>query len=129
MTKVIEGTIPYKLTVSEKGEWLIEYETTIENDMASLAIAQRVMEVCAVRLRHDKKELTGKQRKFITQRLNKAIDARFGLMIICGWMLGVYQDYKEFLAKQEEKRGDKADVPEELDKLPLTEKETFEDGQ
>lgn len=127
MTKTIEGTISYKIIIPEKGEWTIEYDSSIENDLASMAISQRVMEICMIKLKEEKTIFTGKRRKYVSDKLNKAIDARFGLMIICDWMFDIYQEYKEFLAKQEA-RNNKIEVPEELNTNPLAEKETFKEN-
>lgn len=104
MRKEIAGNIPYTLKISDKEEWTIEYgsETdtelqTLHNDMASLAIAQRVMEICAVRLREEKNITGGKKRKWLTQKLDKVVDGRFGIKIICDYFLDIYPEYIKYL--------------------------------
>lgn len=101
MSREIKGNIPYTLTISDENEWIISYESDINNDMASLAIAQRVMEICAVKLREDKRLATGKGKKHLSEKLNKAISGRFGLMVICDYMQDVYEQYSEYLKNRE----------------------------
>lgn len=108
--KTITGNISYTLNISDEGEWTIicgsesdSAEQILNNDMASLAMAQRVMEICAIRLREEKKELKGIAKKFMSQKLNKVIDGRFGLKIICDYMMDSYEPYMEYLnAKKDE---------------------------
>lgn len=108
MAKEITGTIPYKFMISDTGEWTIEYgygviepRDHIHNDMASLAIAQRVMEICAIRIREEKKDSKGIVRKHLSQKLNKAIDGRFGLKVICDYLLDCYKPYMKYLKEYE----------------------------
>jgi hypothetical protein len=101
MNKEITGSIGYKLKISEKGEWEIEYDSTLHNDMASLAIAQYVMENIAVNLREEKKNSSGAIKKAFSAKLDKAISGRFGLQVICNYMLDAYKPYVKYLEEKE----------------------------
>ena len=115
MPKEITGSIPYKIIISDTNEWTLEYgsdsidmDEAVRNDIASLMIAQNVMETCAVKLKEDKSEAKGKARQMYAQRLDKVISGRFGLRIICDYLLDSYQDYLKYLKKvsdAENKRG------------------------
>lgn len=101
MSKEITGSIPYTFVLSEDGKWDIKYESTIHNDMASLAIAQFVMENIAVNLREEKKNSSGSVKKAFAAKLDKAISGRFGLQIICDYMLDAYVPYMKYLEEKE----------------------------
>jgi len=106
----IKGTINYTLKISDEGDWSIVYgsdsdtpKDTIHNDMASLAICQDIMEICAARFSLEKKELKGKSKQFMGQKMRKTIDARAGLKLICDYMLNVYKPYVKYLEDEENK--------------------------
>lgn len=120
MSKEIKGNIEYSLTISDDGKWDIKYGSTIHNDMASLAIAQYVMESIAVNLREEKNNASGKVKKAYAAKLDKAISGRFGVQVICDYMLDNYIPYMKYLEEAETKRDVIANIPPELDKRPLT---------
>jgi hypothetical protein len=97
MSKEITGSIPYTLVLSEDGKWDIKYESTIHNDMASLAIAQFVMENIAINLREEKKNASGSVKKAMGVKLDKGVSGRFGLQMICDYMLDAYVPYMKYL--------------------------------
>ena len=108
MSKEINGSIAYKMTISDDGQWNIQYgsesDTSAEamrNEIAALIIAQHVMENCAIQLMQEKKEAKGKHKQFISQRLSKTIDGRFGLRIIVDHLLDSYPSYMEYLKEKE----------------------------
>lgn len=114
MPKEITGNIPYILTISDTNEWSITYgsekldsASSMRNDIVSLIIAQNVMEICAIKLREDKQSTKGKQKQLATQHLNKVIDGRFGLRLICDYMLDSYLPYLDYLKKVEESKDEK----------------------
>lgn len=115
MPKEITGNITYKFIISDANEWIIEYGNKtvteaehIHNDMAALAIAQLVMETCAVRIRQEKEEAGGKAKKYLGEKLNKVIDGRFGLKIICDYLLDCYEPYMAYLKEKEALTTDEA---------------------
>lgn len=108
--KILTGKIEYTFTVSDKNDWDIKFGSEdlkeadiMHNDLAALIIAQQVMENCAIKFREDKKTATGKMKQIQSQRLNKAIDGRFGVRVICDYLLDCYPDYIKYLKKQEVK--------------------------
>lgn len=139
MSREITGTIPYTLKISDEGEWDIKYDSSIHNDMASLAISQYVMESIAVNLREEKKNASGKVKKAFAAKLDKCVSGRFGLQVICDYMLDAYEPYMKYLSDRDKV----SEVPEHLNQPPLTmdeviqmvqnvfkkEDKTYNDGQ
>lgn len=100
MNKTITGSIPYTLTISDDNDWTIEYESSADNDLASLAIAQRMMEICAVQMRHDRDEAKGRHKKQLAVRLNKIVQSRYGVKLTCDYLQDAYEDYMKAIEQE-----------------------------
>src|ERR1700748_442283 len=84
--QVHKGNIEYTLT-QENGEWSIEFESTIENDIAALSIAQYLSENIVAGLSIEKKQLTSvKQKRHLSAIITKGAAARFGLKLMIDYM-------------------------------------------
>lgn len=99
----ISGTIPYEITRNEKGEWLIDYGTTVENDIAAAMISRVVIDTAVSGFEKDKPHLTGKPLQKCKALIKKSIDARFGLGHICGHMLQMYEMHVNRMNEKEAK--------------------------
>jgi len=124
--KEIKGSISYTLQISDSGEWTVTYgtegqseEDSVHNDIASLVIAQNVMEQCAATMKLNKESLKGRDKKYMTQKLDKVIDGRFGLKLIADYLIDCYEGYMEFLSN---KAVDKEANPK-VEQMPMTEEE------
>jgi len=124
--KEIKGSISYTLQISDSGEWTVTYgtegqseEDSVHNDIASLVIAQNVMEQCAATMKLNKESLKGRDKKYMTQKLDKVIDGRFGLKLIADYLIDCYEGYMEFLSK---KASDKEANPK-AEQVTMTEEE------
>ena len=67
----LKGTIDYTLTLEENNVWKLNYNQTIDNDIASIAITQHVLGILEERLRLDKQSAKGKEVGFFTQRISR----------------------------------------------------------
>lgn len=107
----ISGTIPYELSRNEKGEWLVEYGTTVENDIAVAMISRVVIDTFVSAMEQDKPKLTGTALKSCKVLLKKAIESRFGIGQICSHMLQMYEIHVNRMNEKEAKgREDEAKV-------------------
>lgn len=97
----ISGTIPYELSRNEKGEWLVEYGTTVENDIAAAMISRVVIDTFVSGMEQDKPTLTGSALKSCKILIKKSIESRFGIGQICSHMLQMYEMHVDRMNKKE----------------------------
>jgi len=111
----IEGTIKYKITVDEKTGWHLEYTQSSENDLAVMAIGQQLMEYSEQHFEETLKDqsLSTKSKTFFKGRLTKVRAAKFGLQLMCSYLMSVIDEYHAFVA----------DNKKQQEPAPLTEKE------
>jgi hypothetical protein len=102
--KIITGTIHYTLKVDEE-HTEIEYNTTLNNDLAVLSMAQYISEMCAVGQRELKKYSKGKEKQAISANLDRILKGRNALNIMIGLFLDGYDEAK----KAEDSAGDHKD--------------------
>jgi hypothetical protein len=93
MSKEINGSIPYTIKISDDGHWNINYESTIENDLVAMSISQFVIESYATSLKSDKKTATGKVKQSLSVRVEKLIQARFGVKLMLDFMQTAYEPF------------------------------------
>src|SRR5690242_20144882 len=91
-----EGTIKYAIIEVKENEWMVEYESSTDNDVAILSIAQSVCEnvVPALSLQAKSIEDT-KQRRSIKVLCEKAAAARFGLQMLALHLFPVFKAFKK----------------------------------
>lgn len=90
------GEIKYSITENDKGEWDIKYESTLENDMAALCIAQDLSESMVAGISLNKISAgTTRERKHLKVLLDKVAAARFGLKLMVDYMQPFYLKFKE----------------------------------
>ena len=94
----LKGTIDYTLTLEENNVWKLNYNQTIDNDIASIAITQHVLGILEERLRLDKQSAKGKEVGFFTQRIDKVIQAKFGLSLMFDYTIKLYDIYMKGMA-------------------------------
>lgn len=119
MEQTIKGTINYEIKVTDDMVD-IDYDSTIDNDLAAMLISQYVMENVCVGLRESKKQSKGKVQKAVAEKLNHAISGRYGLGTVIDYFLANYEEYKkdmEFLSKITVEQGTLSD--EEATKMGL----------
>lgn len=89
----IKGTIEYTLTLGGGGVWNLSYNQTIDNDIASIAISEHVLGILNDKLKLDKKHAKGKEIAFLSQRIEKIIQAKFGLSLMFDYCIKLYEIY------------------------------------
>jgi hypothetical protein len=94
----IKGTIEYEITVGDS-HLDVKHNSTVDNDLAVLAISQYLCEIAAVGLRDNKQQVTGKQKQVISENLDRILKCRNGLSIMVALFLEGYDETKklEFL--------------------------------
>jgi hypothetical protein len=97
------GQIPYIITVDENKVWSIQYQSTIENDIAALAVAQFVLQNTVASLEVRKKNAKGKELQSMKALLDKSIKARFGIEVVRNYMQALYFGFKKREADFEKK--------------------------
>jgi len=107
----IEGTIKYKVELNDKGETVLEYESTLENDIAAMAISEYVCGEWINHIKEEKSNHTGKVRSQINDRLNKTLQVKSGLKTLTDYAFAMYKVFK--------KLGTSADVKEESEVKPI----------
>lgn len=96
-----KGAINYELIEYPDGRWQIDYESTTENDLASMAIAQDLSTVITNGLMIAKKQANNtKEERHIENLLTKGRAARFGLKMLIDYMQPLYKQYKEEIEKK-----------------------------
>lgn len=92
----IEGSIKYILTESEDGDWNIQYESSIENDIVCLAAAENISNTITEGLRPMVKlEKTTRDKKRLKGLIEKGTAARFGLKMLIDYMQPIYRSYRD----------------------------------
>lgn len=104
----LKGTIDYTLTLEENNVWKLNYNQTIDNDIASIAITQHVLGILEERLRLDKQSAKGKEVGFFTQRIDKVIQAKFGLSLMFDYTIKLRDIYMKGIAAKADEAAKKA---------------------
>ena len=94
----LKGTIDYTLTLEENNVWKLSYNQTIDNDIASIAISEHVLGILGDKLEIDKKSAKGKEAKFLQQRIDKVVQAKFGLGLMFDYTIKLYDIYMKGMA-------------------------------
>lgn len=97
----IKGTIEYTVVQDENGISL-KYESTIENDIAAMAIAEYVSGEWINLIKEEKANHTGKVKAEINDRLNKTLQTKNGLKVLCNYAFALYEQFQKLEQKQEE---------------------------
>lgn len=92
---IIEGKLEYTIEILPTGDWQIEYDRSIENEITSLSIAQNVVEHSLASLYLAKKTTKGKSLKSIKKQIEKLTETLFGVKMLCDTLCASYNDYKE----------------------------------
>lgn len=110
----IEGTIKYKITI-EDGNWDLSYTQSSENDLAVMAIGQQLMEYSEQQFQETLKDqsLNTKTKNLFKGRLTKVRAAKFGLQLMCSYLMSVIDEYHAFVEENKKQK----------EPTPLTEKE------
>lgn len=93
MEKEIKGTIEYTLKITEE-HTDIEFNSTYDNDVATLIICQVLMESAATGLKMQRERNKGIQRKVAEDQLRSILAGRQGLRTLVGVFLENYNDMK-----------------------------------
>lgn len=90
------GEIKYTITENDKREWDLKYESTLENDLAALCIAQDLSEsmVAGISLNKQKANTT-KEKRYLKALLDKVASASFGLKMMIDYMQPFYIEFKK----------------------------------
>lgn len=91
----IEGTIKYKITLDENGT-NTEYESTLENDIAAMAIAEFVCGEWINHIKEEKSNHEGKVKAKINDRLLKTVQTQKGLKTLGDYAFAMYKAFKGF---------------------------------
>jgi len=104
----LKGTIEYTLTLEENNVWKLNYNQTIDNDIASIAISNHVLGILGDKLKLDKQSAKGEEAKFLKQRIDKVVQAKFGLGLMFDYTLKLYDLYKQAMAIKADEAAKKA---------------------
>lgn len=104
----IEGTINYTLTLEENNVWKLNYNQTINNDIASIAISEHVLAILNDKLKIDKREAKGKEISFLSQRIEKITQAKFGLSLMFDYCIKLYDVYTKGMEAKADEAAKKA---------------------
>jgi len=98
----VEGKMQYKLSVdTEKESYSINYESTIENEIASLMVATQVLGVQLNNQKEFKKTAKGKANKdAVGSNIAKISSGIAGINSFLNALLNNYEDYKKFAEEQ-----------------------------
>lgn len=110
----IEGTIKYKITI-EDGNWDLSYTQSSQNDLAVMAIGQQLMEYSEQHFEETLKDqsITTKVKNVYKGRLTKVRAAKFGLRLMCSFLMSVIDEYHASIEENKKQK----------EPTPLTEKE------
>jgi len=90
----IEGTITYKVKQDENGISL-SYESTLENDIAAMAIAEYVCNEWLTLMKEEKSNHKGKVKTQINDRINKTLQVQSGLKTLTDYSFAMYAQFKK----------------------------------
>lgn len=98
----VEGQMKYKLGIdTEKENYSINYESTIENEIASLMVATQVLGVQLNNQKEYKKTAVGKKNKdAVGSNIAKISSGIAGINSFLNALLNNYEDYKKFAEEQ-----------------------------
>lgn len=88
-SKQISGTITYTLTIKD-GVTEIDFNESIDNELASLIMSQYLIESAIAGLSVQKKESTGDKKKIAEDRLRSVMGSRQGLRTLVNLFLDSY---------------------------------------
>ena len=109
----IEGTIKYKVELNDKGETVLEYESTLENDIAAMAIAEYVCSEWINHIKEEKSNHTGKVKAQINDRLNRTLQVKSGLKTLTDYAFAMYKVFKGLGASADAKEENSDDINKE----------------
>ena len=109
----IEGTIKYKVELNDKGETVLEYESTLENDIAAMAIAEYVCSEWINHIKEEKSNHTGKVKAQINDRLNRTLQVKSGLKTLTDYAFAMYKVFKGLGASADVKEENSDDINKE----------------
>lgn len=99
MTK-ISGEIKYEMQIVD-GVWELKYTQSADNDLAVMAIGRQLMEWSEEKFEEKikEKDISTSDKKFFKDRLTKVRVAKFGLELMCSFLLATLNEWKMQLAK------------------------------
>jgi len=102
ITNTIEGSIKYTIKEFDNGGWEVEYESSTDNDLAVIAIAQDLTEIIVAQLSVNKSQTDSKIiRKHLNKIIGKGVSARTGLKALADYLQPLFSEYKKSLAKEQ----------------------------
>lgn len=138
----LKGTIEYSLTLGEGNVWNLKYNQTVENDIAIIAMSQHVVGILKDKLELDKKGIQsgeikvdgskGERVKFLSQRIEKLIQTKYGLNLMFDYCIKLYDIYQEDLKRKSDEAANQvvsflteADKTEPIDNQPIDTEENI----
>ena len=126
MKQQLKGSIPYLITI-EGNNVTTDYGSSPENDIAAIAITQKILSSEIEFFKAQRDKITGlrpeekKARKFFGSLVNTMRDGVKGTSRILGDLLDSYEGYKAEKLKQEEAKAEKeAEIVEFLKEKGVT---------
>lgn len=101
--KTITGSIDYKIEIHENGDFEIEYQRTVENEMAALSASQHIIEHSIAAITVQKREAKGKLKKALSTQLEKLTQARMGVAMLADM---IYTGYENYIERKEQHERD-----------------------
>jgi hypothetical protein len=92
MEKTIEVDLKIKVEIT-KNNIDVKYDSTIDSDLAILAVSQYVLEMAAVGLREEKKNLSGKAKQLNSQASDRVIKGRNAIQVVLAHYIELYDDF------------------------------------
>ena len=99
MNKTIEGVINFKLEITNE-HTDINFNSSIDNDIAVMVICQYLLESSAIGLRREKENTKGDKKKIASEQLQCVLSGRQGLRTLVGLFLDNYDMIKEQEGKE-----------------------------
>lgn len=98
----IKGQIDYNITKHEDGNWSIDYERSVENEMAAISICQHALEHSIAANQLMLKGLKGKGKRLIKTQSDKYFHAHVGIKMLADNIFMGYEEYKASVEKHKE---------------------------
>lgn len=119
----IKGQINYEILVDEDNNWDLTYDSTSQNDLATIAISQFILEEICVGLSLEKKKAKGEVLRHTKVLLDKGINAKFGTALILEYMKTIYVEVSK--AEENDKKQEIESVNLELIKTDSADETTL----
>jgi hypothetical protein len=97
----ITGKIEYEIIKDDSGNFTVKYETTVENEMAAMAMTLETLEHAIASGIVAKKKASGRMKQVISGQVDRFTKAKSGLEILSNIVFANYEGFIEKTVKHE----------------------------